>query len=74
MLTLSVSLFIGILGKMGGRHCGLKNTNDAESSLKGCPVTGNGKSQPHQTCLSKRGLSAYMELAILSAVFLAIFY
>lgn len=44
MLTLSVSLFIGILGKMGGSHCGLKNTNDAESSLKGCPVTANGKS------------------------------
>lgn len=60
MLILSVSLFIGILAKMGGGHCRRKSTNDGEPPLQGFPITMNGQSWPYQTNPCHRSLGAYM--------------
>ena len=38
-----VSLPIGTLGKVDSRHCRLKNTYDAEPSVKGFPVIAGSK-------------------------------
>ena len=43
MVILSVSLSIGILGKMDSGRYRSKITSDAKSSLKGFPITVNGK-------------------------------
>ena len=47
MVILSVSLSIGILGKMDSEHCRSKNASDTNSSLKGFPIAVNGKNQPY---------------------------